>query len=58
MKKQLLRIALTALVLVLIGGFAFAQGQTDQADDDEITIVVMPKLVGIPYFNASETGAK
>ena len=23
----------------------------------EYTILVMPKLVGIPYFNASETGA-
>lgn len=35
-----------ALMLVLAGVSAMAE-----------TIVVMPKLVGIPYFNASETGA-
>lgn len=28
------------------------------AADDRITVVVMPKLVGIPYFNAAEKGAK
>ena len=27
------------------------------AADDKITIVVMPKLIGIPYFNAAEKGA-
>ncbi|MDI9520275.1 MAG: autoinducer 2 ABC transporter substrate-binding protein [Bacillota bacterium] len=35
-----------ALMLILAGVSAMAE-----------TIVVMPKLVGIPYFNASETGA-
>lgn len=27
------------------------------ADDGEISIAIVPKVVGIPYFNASETGA-
>lgn len=31
---------------------------TTAASDSDITVVVMPKLIGIPYFNASETGAK
>jgi simple sugar transport system substrate-binding protein/rhamnose transport system substrate-binding protein len=38
-----------------------AAAETDTTEpaaaDSEITIVVMPKLIGIPYFNASETGA-
>lgn len=44
MKK--LTAVLLSLLLVLSGVAAMAE-----------TIVVMPKLVGIPYFNASETGA-
>ncbi|WP_406677172.1 autoinducer 2 ABC transporter substrate-binding protein [Moorella sp. ACPs] len=32
--------------------------QTATAKDKKYKIVVMPKLVGIPYFNASEQGAK
>lgn len=43
--KKSLAIAL-ALVLVLSSAISLAE-----------TIVVMPKLVGIPYFNASEVGA-
>ncbi len=43
--KKLTAITL-ALLLVLTGTAAMAE-----------TIVVMPKLVGIPYFNASEVGA-
>ncbi|HOV93919.1 MAG TPA: autoinducer 2 ABC transporter substrate-binding protein [Spirochaetales bacterium] len=39
------------MVLLVTTGVAFAQAKKP-------TIVVMPKLVGIPYFNASETGAK
>jgi simple sugar transport system substrate-binding protein/rhamnose transport system substrate-binding protein len=34
----------------------WANGSSDKGSD-ELTIVVMPKLVGIPYFNASEVGA-
>ncbi|MDR0722326.1 MAG: autoinducer 2 ABC transporter substrate-binding protein [Treponema sp.] len=51
------------VVLVLIAllsiGTAWAKGGTDGATQKAgvPTIVVMPKLVGIPYFNASETGA-
>lgn len=46
MKKILALIV--ALVMMLSCTAAFAE---------DMTIVVMPKLVGIPYFNASETGA-
>ncbi|MFZ4452844.1 autoinducer 2 ABC transporter substrate-binding protein [Salibacterium aidingense] len=35
------------------------EGNTEEAEsDDELEIAVVPKLVGIPYFNASETGAE
>lgn len=47
--KKFFAIAL-AMVLTLSCFAAFAE-------EDEMTIVVMPKLVGIPYFNAAETGA-
>ena len=39
---------------VFVSSFAVANGSKEAAGSDEITIVVMPKLVGIPYFNASE----
>lgn len=35
-----------------------SSSQESNAEDKKFRIVVMPKLVGIPYFNASETGAK
>jgi len=44
------------IVLVAMTGLMFAGGAKEAADD-KITIVVMPKVVGIPYFNASEKGA-
>lgn len=31
---------------------------SNSGGDKKITVVVMPKLIGIPYFNASEVGAK
>ena len=43
------RIVLLLVVLAVLTASAFAQKKP--------TIVIMPKLVGIPYFNASETGA-
>lgn len=54
-----------SLTIVLLLSFAvalFAGGQGEQAgggggEADEPTILVMPKLIGIPYFNASEDGA-
>ena len=52
-----------AVVLVLCVVFALSMMMTAtgfaRADEasDEMTIVVMPKLIGIPYFNASEQGA-
>jgi simple sugar transport system substrate-binding protein len=45
------RIVLLLVVLAVLAGGAFAQAK-------KATIVIMPKLVGIPYFNASEQGAK
>ncbi|MFA7540274.1 MAG: substrate-binding domain-containing protein, partial [Sphaerochaetaceae bacterium] len=44
------------LVFVLIIGTLGAAGAKEKKEDG-IKIVVMPKLVGIPYFNASEKGA-
>lgn len=41
-----------AILMVLALALSFAA-----IAEEEMTIVVMPKLVGIPYFNASETGA-
>jgi len=57
MKKLVLKATILTMALLMVGSVVLAQGQT-AAQDDEITIVVMPKLVGIPYFNASEVGAK
>ena len=53
MKK---RISLSIVVMVVCLGIVWAGGSRESAED-EVTIVVMPKLVGIPYFNASEEGA-
>ncbi len=44
------------LILVVIVGSLGAAGAREKVDEG-IKIVVMPKLVGIPYFNASEKGA-
>ena len=49
MKK--LTIVLLALLIAMTVGSGVIMAQEDY------TILVMPKLVGIPYFNASETGA-
>ena len=48
MKKGLRIVLLAMLVCSLFLAAAEAK---------EYTVLVMPKLVGIPYFNASETGA-
>ena len=53
---------LTVLGVLMIGSVLFAMGANEQTSSSgggkkDITIVVMPKLVGIPYFNASEKGA-
>ncbi|MCY6484671.1 autoinducer 2 ABC transporter substrate-binding protein [Clostridium aestuarii] len=71
MKKKILSILLSTVV---VSSLAFAGcGASKQADsntdskqketkekaaDGKYKIAVMPKLVGIPYFNASETGVK
>lgn len=43
-----MRVVMIGLIMVLVGG-AFAQ---------EITVAMIPKLVGIDYFNATERGAE
>lgn len=56
--KRTGKLSVVLLVLLVISGMVWAQGaQEAPKADAEYTIVVMPKLVGIPYFNASETGA-
>jgi simple sugar transport system substrate-binding protein/rhamnose transport system substrate-binding protein len=54
--KKILSVVVLALVCM---GMVWAKGGSDTAAQKSgtPTIVVMPKLVGIPYFNASETGA-
>ena len=54
MKKRVL--AVLILTVFCLAG-VWANGSKETKGSDEVTIVVMPKLVGIPYFNASETGA-
>jgi simple sugar transport system substrate-binding protein len=54
MKKRVLAVLFLLLVCL---SYAGANGSKESVGSDDITIVVMPKLVGIPYFNASEAGA-
>ncbi|WP_338825537.1 Autoinducer 2-binding protein LsrB [Moorella humiferrea] len=68
--KKILAFLLSAMLMVsLLAGCGSSnsntqsqkqQGaqQTDSKTNKKYKIVVMPKLVGIPYFNASEQGAK
>ncbi|PRR70435.1 Autoinducer 2-binding protein LsrB [Moorella humiferrea] len=69
MKKLLLFLLSAILMVSLLAGCGSGnsnnqsqqqQGsqQTASNKDKKYKIVVMPKLVGIPYFNASEQGAK
>jgi len=51
--KKLFMLVLVVLVCL---GAVWARGSS-QTKSGVPTIVVMPKLVGIPYFNASERGA-
>ncbi len=51
---------LVALFCIAIAGAVFAGGNGETKDSGEkgkYTIAIMPKLIGIPYFNASEEGA-
>jgi simple sugar transport system substrate-binding protein/rhamnose transport system substrate-binding protein len=55
--KKLLSFVLVSMILS--AGVLWAKGGSEGGSQKTgvPTIVVMPKLVGIPYFNASETGA-
>lgn len=54
MKRKII-VVLMLSVFCLAG--LWSTGSQDVEKNDDITIVLMPKLVGIPYFNASEIGA-
>jgi simple sugar transport system substrate-binding protein/rhamnose transport system substrate-binding protein len=53
------KILFFVLIALVVSGAVWAKGGSDSGAQKSgvPTIVVMPKLVGIPYFNASETGA-
>lgn len=51
---------LVAVLCIIIAGTVFAGGKNEtgaSGKDGKYTIAIMPKLIGIPYFNASEEGA-
>jgi simple sugar transport system substrate-binding protein/rhamnose transport system substrate-binding protein len=46
------------VITLIVSGMVWVGGGSNKAQKSGVpTIVAMPKLVGIPYFNASETGA-
>ncbi len=56
MKAKVISTALlAAFILLLSGGFAFAAGEAEQAEDGEYTMVSIPK-VRVPWFNDLEKG--
>ncbi|PLR66433.1 MULTISPECIES: autoinducer 2 ABC transporter substrate-binding protein [Bacillaceae] len=65
MKKFLVTMVSLALMMGLLAGCVStnsssggdSQASEKKEDGDKLKIAVVPKLVGIPYFNASETGA-
>lgn len=72
MKKLIMILSVLFLVGILAGcvsegdgnasGSTKEEGNTDASseaasDSEDVSIAVVPKLVGIPYFNASETGS-
>jgi simple sugar transport system substrate-binding protein/rhamnose transport system substrate-binding protein len=50
--------ALGVVLIALLCLGVLACGGSKKESSDGLTIVVMPKLVGIPYFNASQAGAE
>ncbi|WP_102026669.1 autoinducer 2 ABC transporter substrate-binding protein [Salirhabdus sp. Marseille-P4669] len=63
MKKVVLSLVSVLFLVGILAGCVSGESSSDKKDskesgsDDGISIAVVPKLVGIPYFNASETGA-
>lgn len=51
-------VSLSCSLLVGCGGTSTSNSVSQSGGAKKLKIVVMPKLVGIPYFNASEKGAK
>jgi ABC-type sugar transport system substrate-binding protein len=56
------RLAAAAVLALAVGGCGIGKGAPDigtgAAHDGKTKICMMPKLVGIPYFNATERGAR
>jgi ABC-type sugar transport system substrate-binding protein len=65
MKRFLVSLLSMVLALGLLAGCVSQESAGSKSEgsdkksggDDKVTIAVVPKLVGIPYFNASEKGA-
>ena len=61
MKNKSWLAALLLVVLMILAACSSDEegsGTAGDAGSDAITIAVVPKLIGIPYFNASEEGVK
>ena len=58
MRRVAAALAATALAAGVAGCHVGAGAPTYSAKDGKTKICMMPKLVGIPYFNATERGAK
>lgn len=50
------KLIVLVVVLLFVTATVFTAGQQESGDDTP-SILIMPKLIGIPYFNASERGA-
>lgn len=58
-KTSVLQVVLAAVALVVAGcGGEVGGGPTAGEADEGVKVCMMPKLVGIPYFNASQQGAE
>ncbi|CAM2834770.1 autoinducer 2 ABC transporter substrate-binding protein [Paenibacillus sediminis] len=63
MRKKAVSLLLSSVLMVgMLAGCGTAKSTSDAAGqgskNGKITVAIVPKLVGIPYFNASEKGAK
>lgn len=57
MKNLLKSIIMIILLLAVLAGCSSNSGGQSKSKDGKITVVVMPKLVGIPYFTQTGEGA-
>lgn len=57
MKNLLKSIIMIMLLLAVLAGYSSNSSRQSKSKDGKITVVVMPKLVGIPYFTQTGEGA-